>query len=93
MSALKWTRLPRHGARDWEEEYRRYGAGIGDSPDAVRLSRWKRDDGWHWLIEDRRSGLEVELPGGDWTDAEAKALAVAALAKAMRALLAELEGK
>lgn len=95
MSALEWTRLPRHGDHAWEREYRRYCAGIGDNPDALRLERWGNERpvaDWYWWVEHRELGYRVTIPGGDLPDAEAQRLAVPTLCAALRAVLADLDG-
>lgn len=91
MSGIEWTKLPRHGSPDFEREWRRYCAHIGDNPDALRLNRGQLDDGWWWITELRRIGYMVRVPGGDLPDAEAQALAVPTLCAALRAVLADLE--
>jgi len=92
MSGVEWTTLKRTGSPDYEREWRRYCAHIGDNPDSVRLKRERRLDEWGWYAVCRETGYQVQLPGNDLPDSEAQRLAVPTLVAALRQVLERLEG-
>lgn len=90
MSALEWVWVPRKAVSEAHDQaWRRYYARIGTNPSALLLQR--DGDSGDWVASYTPIDFEMYLPGDNLTDAEAQALAVPTLVRALRAVLEKLE--
>lgn len=88
MKPLEWRR----GDDGLQPDWRWYRAQRNET--RLTLSRDGDADTWSLSVDfGRNDTILVDLPGGDLPDAEAQALALPTLVRALRQVLAELEGE